>query len=433
MDAAAFVDDHVRRALRRGTLDPDHEKHALREVAEDGYSRWASRWHVDGHEPAGASTPFPSVGSAPGTSPAVAAAVHEFAGFGPLQAYLDDPTVEEIWWNRPDRIFIARSGRSEIAPLSLEAGQAETLVERMLRFSGRRLDTAHPYVDASLPDGSRLHVVIPDITRTSPAVNIRKFTVRPRHIHDLCELHMLTETAANFLDACVVAGLNIVVAGATQAGKTTTLNALLGCIPGRERVITCEETFELNVSHHPDVVALQTRPPSLEGTAEVTLRDLVRESLRMRPQRLVVGEVRSAEALDLLLAMNCGLPAMASIHANSAREAVTKLATLPLLSGQNIPAHFITPTVAACVDIVVHLSTSRNGHRQVTEISHVPGACEGAAIAMEPVFAIQPASGQGGRQGVLRHTGLHPRPEQFTAADRDLDSILGAESTRRSS
>ena len=199
----------------------------------------------------------------------------------------------------------------------------------MLKSSGRRVDLSSPFVDAMLPDGSRLHVVIPDITAEHWAVNIRKFVVRANHLDELVVLATLTAPAASFLDACVVAGLNVLVAGGTQAGKTTMLNCLTAAVPARERVITCEEVFELKVPL-PDVVRMQTRQPNLEGAGELSLRHLVREALRMRPQRIVVGEVRQQECLDLLIALNSGIPGMCTIHANSAREAITKMCTLSL-------------------------------------------------------------------------------------------------------
>ncbi|MEI8080977.1 MAG: ATPase, T2SS/T4P/T4SS family, partial [Actinomycetes bacterium] len=197
-------------------------------------------------------------------------------GLGPLQRYLDDPSVEEIYINEPGRIFVARRGRSELTTTVLTARSVRDLVERMLSTSGRRLDMSSPFVDARLADGSRLHVVIPDITGEHWAVNIRKFSIKPSHVDDLVRLGVMPTNAAAFLDASVVAGLNIVVAGGTQAGKTTLLNALLGCVPARDRVVTCEETFELQLCDHPDWVAMQTRQSGLEGTGEVTLRDLVR-------------------------------------------------------------------------------------------------------------------------------------------------------------
>lgn len=339
------------------------------------------------------------------------------SGFGPIQRYLADPSVEEIWINSPGRVFIARSGRSELTSTVLTERSVRELVERMLNVSGRRLDMSSPFVDAPLPDGSRLHVVIPDITKRHWAVNIRKFVVRASKVQDLVELGSLTEQAGAFLAAAVVSGLNIVVAGGTQAGKTTMLNALLGEVPGRERIITCEETFELQVPTHPDWVGMQTRQASLEGTGEVTLRNLVKEALRMRPTRLVVGEVRQQEALDLLIAMNSGMPSMASIHANSAREAVTKLCTLPLLAGANIAADFVVPTVAGSVDLVTHLATDAQGKRGVTEISSLSGRVEQGVIELAPLFVR--------RGGELeRADGFPPHKERFVAAGFDVVQLL---------
>ena len=229
------------------------------------------------------------------------------APFGPLQEHLDDPEVEELWINEPGRVFVARSGRSELTATILTAEAVRDLVERMLRSTGRRVDLSSPFVDASLPDGSRLHVVIPDITRQHWSVNVRKFVVRARHVDDLVRLGTLPADAAEFLAATVRAGLNIIVAGGTQAGKTTMLNALLGCVPSGERVITCEETFELQVDLA-DWVAMQTRQASLEGTGEVRLRRLVKEALRMRPTRLVgyrsVPEPGHSDAAFMIIRVN---------------------------------------------------------------------------------------------------------------------------------
>ncbi len=232
-------------------------------------------------------------------------------------------TADPIWINEPGRVFVARRGRTELTTTILTAQTVRDLVERMLKPSGRRLDLSSPFVDALMPDGSRLHVVIPDITRAHWSINIRKFVVRAHHLDELVELGSLTAHAAAFLEAAVAAGLNIVVAGGTQAGKTTLLNCLGSAIPARERVVVCEEVFELAL-RLPDVVAMQTRQPSLEGTGEVRLRRLVKEALRMRPDRIVVGKVRQEECLDLLLALNSGVPGLATVHANSARDAVTK-------------------------------------------------------------------------------------------------------------
>ncbi|HZK59977.1 MAG TPA: ATPase, T2SS/T4P/T4SS family, partial [Cryobacterium sp.] len=269
--------------------------------------------------------------------------VASLTGFGALQPFLDDPGIEEIWINAPSRVFIARDGVSELTTMVLAEREVRDLVERMLQASGRRVDLSSPFVDASLPDGSRLHVVIPDITQKHWAVNIRKFTRRIRDLNQLVALGSLTQQASEFLRMCVLAGQNILVSGATQTGKTTMLNALLSATRLNERIVTVEETFELDLTAR-DVVAMQCRQPSLEGTGEITLRRLIKESLRMRPDRLVVGEVREAESLDLLIALNSGLPGMCSIHANSARDALAKLCTLPLLAGRNIDSSFVLPT-----------------------------------------------------------------------------------------
>jgi pilus assembly protein CpaF len=267
-----------------------------------------------------------------------------------------------------------------------------------------------------LPDGSRLHVVIPNITLRHMAVNIRKFAVGLRSLDELVAIGTLTAQAARFLDASVAAGLNILVAGGTQAGKTTLLNALCGAIQARERVISVEEVFELSL-HVPDVVAMQTRQPNLEGAGEIPLRRLVKEALRMRPSRLIVGEVRQEECLDLLIALNSGLPGMCTLHANSAREALVKMCTLPLLAGENVSAAFVVPTVAACVDLVVHLGMDASGQRKVREILGVAGRVESDVIETTELFS--------SRHGRLeRGEGYPPHPERYEAAGIDLVDAL---------
>jgi len=247
--------------------------------------------------------------------------------------------------------------------------------------------------------------------------------VRASHLEELVALGSLTAQAARFLEAAVASGLNVIVAGGTQAGKTTLLNCLAAAIPARERVITCEEVFELKIPL-PDVVALQTRQPSLEGTGEIRLRRLVKEALRMRPSRIIVGEVRQEECLDLLIALNSGLPGMCSIHANSAREAVTKLCTLPLLAGENVGHAFVVPTVAACVDLVVHLQADGDGHRRVREVVALPGRVEGDVIEVADVFTSRHGS-------LVRGQGYPPHPERFERAGYDLTALLGAHAPAR--
>jgi pilus assembly protein CpaF len=308
------------------------------------------------------------------------------AGYGPLQAYLDDPTVEELWINAPDRVFIARAGVSERIPLTLTDAAVRDLVERMLNSSGRRVDLSQPFVDASLPDGSRLHVVIPDITRRHWSVNVRKFLPAHRDLDRLVAAGSMPADVARLLRDAVAAGRSIIVSGATHAGKTTLLSALIAAAPADHRIVTVEETFELAVDA-PDLVAMQGRQPSLEGTGEVSLRRLVKEALRMRPDRLVVGEVRDAEALDLLLALNTGVPGAATIHANSARDALAKLAALPLLAGRNIDAGFVLPAIAASVDLVVHCEREPSGRRRVREVVRPTGAVLDGAVEAATVYA----------------------------------------------
>ncbi|MFB9320029.1 CpaF family protein [Cryptosporangium minutisporangium] len=336
------------------------------------------------------------------------------AGFGPLQRFLDDPSVEEVWVNGPGRVFVARGGRSELTTAILAPGQVEELVQRALERTGRRVDLSTPFVDAMLPDGSRLHVVIPDVTREHWAVNIRKFTARAHSLAELIPLGTLTPHSAGFLEASVVAGLNLIVSGGTQSGKTTLLNCLAGAIPAAERVISCEEVFELQLRHHPDWVPLQTRQPNLEGTGEIPLRRLVTEALRMRPDRLIVGEVRQAEALDLLIALNSGLPGLCSVHANSARQAVTKLCTLPLLAGANVHPSFVVPAVASCVDLVVHLELTAAGTRRVREVIAVGGH---GSVETAEIFATS-----GGQ--LVRADGYPPHDERYARAGVDLPALL---------
>jgi pilus assembly protein CpaF len=306
-------------------------------------------------------------------------------GLGPLQPYLDDPSVEEIWINAPDRVFIAKAGVNEKAGCQLEASQVRDLVERMLRPTGRRIDVSQPFVDASLQDGSRVHVVIPDITRDHWSVNIRKFSRQIKTLHDLVARHVLPLDAAHYLTAAMRSGATILVSGATQAGKTTMLTALLHQAPPTDRVVSVEETFELDLEVT-DHVGLQCRGPSLEGTGEVTLRRLVKEALRMRPDRIVVGEVREAEALDLLIALNSGLPGACTIHARSGSHALDKLCMLPLLAGANIDRTFVTHTVANVIDLVVHVQRGPDGVRRVTEIVRPTGLTPDGTITTEPIF-----------------------------------------------
>ncbi len=404
VDLVADLDQQVRAVVRREGVDPQLESVRVRRIAEK-----VVRDH-DERSLTGVVTPVPDpVG-------VVGELVARVSGFGPLQPFLEDPEVEEIWINEPSRVFIARNGRHELTNVILDRAEVQELVERMLKSSGRRIDLSQPFVDAMLPQGHRLHVVLEGISREFAAVNIRKFVLKAARLADLVRLGSLSGQASRFLEAAVLAGQNIVVAGGTQTGKTTMLNCLAAAIPGGDRIVSAEEVFELRFAH-PDWVPMQTRPAGLEGTGQVTLRDLVRESLRMRPTRIIVGEVRAAECLDLLLALNAGLPGLATLHANSAREALVKLCTLPLLAGENISPRFVVPTVASSVDLVVHLGIDSAGVRRVNEIVAVPGRVEQDVVETEPVFV---------RRGdeLVPTGGMPTRPESFERAGIDIHRIL---------
>src|SRR6195952_3575527 len=299
--ATEHIHDEVRELIRRRGIDPVPDHRSTRSLIDEVIAHYEER------------VPMSSLPPLLDRAGAVRHVFDTLAGFGPLQRFLEDPTVEEIWINEPGRVFVARSGRSELTTVVLSASEVRDLVERMLKPSGRRLDLSSPFVDALLPDGSRLHAVIPDITREHLSLNIRKFVVAANGLEELVARGSLTAHAARFLEAAVVAGLNVIVSGGTQAGKTTLLNTLINSIPPRERVVSCEEVFELR-PNLPDVVSMQTRQPNLEGHGEIRLRRLIKEALRMRPSRIIVGEVRQEESLDLLIALNSGLPSIRHTH-----------------------------------------------------------------------------------------------------------------------
>jgi len=340
-------------------------------------------------------------------------------GLGPLQPLMDDDSVEEIWLNGPEQVFVARGGVSELTGIRMSQETLRALVERMLAPSNRRVDLASPFVDAALPDGSRLHVVIPEISRGTWNVNIRKFVSRAQRLEHLVARGSLSAAAARYLRAAVGAGLNIVVSGATQAGKTTLLNCLASAIGPRERIVTIEEVFELSLVSR-DIAAMQCRPANLDGAGHIGMRQLVKEALRMRPDRIIVGEVREAECFDLLLALNAGLPGMATIHANGPREAVTKLCTLPLLAGANIASDFVVPTVASCVDLVVHCRRRPDGARGVSDIALLGAAGEQGVIELSRVFSDEGS-------GLLRRTETDPNHPKFERAGADVRAILAGE------
>lgn len=370
---ASTIADVVRRRLRAEGVDPTRDPARARAVTRAEVRRHDDRALARGGE---------LVEDEAACVRDVLAAV---SGFGPLQPFLDDPGIEEVWVNGDGAVHTARGGVAERTVLRLDEVTVRNLVERMLQSTGRRVDIAQPFVDASLPDGSRLHVAIADVVRGAWAVNIRKFLPGHRSLDALTAQGALPPETAGALRQAMREGASVIVSGATHAGKTTMLGALLASCAAEQRIITVEETFELAVDG-PDVVALQGRQPSLEGTGEITLRRLVKEALRMRPDRLVVGEVRDAEALDLLLALNTGVPGACTVHANSAAEALDKLCLLPLLGGRNIDRDFVAPALASSVDLVVHCARDAAGRRYVEEVVAPTGEVVEGRVLSRPVF-----------------------------------------------
>lgn len=404
VEAEHLIESDVRELIRQSSIDPLAQQNEAKELirkALRSYEQQMMRGLVPRIE---------------GTDQLVGTLFDRICGFGEIQQYLDDSSVEEIWINSPTEIFVARAGESELTGLSLSEEQIRALVERMLKTSGRRLDLSTPFVDSSLPDGSRLHVAIPDVTRKYWSINIRKFIARATRLTDLVKLGSLSADAAKFLDAAVASGLNVLVSGATQSGKTTMLNCLAASIGMRERVITCEEIFELKIPLR-DVVNMQCRQPNLEGQGEIPLRRLVKEALRMRPDRLIIGEVREAESLDMLIALNSGLPGLCTIHANSARDAITKMCTLPLLAGENISSSFVVPTVASCFDLVVHCTRDPHGKRQVREIVAIGNRVENGVIETSTLFTRE------GNRLVCTASEV-PAPEKFAYAGFVPEQLL---------
>lgn len=334
----------------------------------------------------------------------------EVFGLGPVQPLLEDPQVTEIMINGANRVYVEKQGLIYKTEVSFANDrQVMNLIERVVRPLGRRIDADHPAVDARLPDGSRFNAVIPPVAIDGPSVTIRKFSRERLTVEKLIELGSLTPAVAEFLQACVVSRLNIVISGGTGSGKTTLLNILSGYIPERERIVTIEDAAELQL-HQEHVVRLETKPPDLEGKGEVRIRDLVRNALRMRPDRIVVGECRGGEALDMLQAMNTGHDgSLTTVHANTPRDSLSRLETLALMAGMDLPLRIVREQIASAVDLIIQASRLRDGSRKVTQVTEVAGM-EGDTVVLTDLFKFtESGSDKDGKiLGELKPTGMRP-------------------------
>ncbi len=332
-------------------------------------------------------------------------------GLGPLEPFVQDPEVTEIMVNNWDTIYVERAGKLYWTGVKFhDEGQLRRTIDKIVAKVGRRVDESSPYVDARLPDGSRVNAIIPPLAIDGPCLTIRKFAADPYQTEDLIQFGTLTAPTAQFLDACVRGRVNILVTGGTGAGKTTTLNVLSSYIPDDERIITIEDAAELKLQQ-PHVVRLEYRPPNIEGRGEVTIRDLVRNALRMRPDRIVVGEVRGGEALDMLQAMNTGHDgSITTIHCNSPRDALSRLETVVLMSGMELGVRAIREQISSALNLIVHQSRLKDGTRRVTHITEIVGM-EGDVITLQDIFLFDWSAGldENGRfKGRLKATGLRP-------------------------
>lgn len=336
--------------------------------------------------------------------------VADITGFGPLEMLLANDNISEIMVNGPKNIFIEQKGQVTLSGITFENDEhVLRIIDRIVSPLGRRVDESSPLVDARLPDGSRVHVVIRPIALCGPTITIRKFSKVPLTIADLIRFGSMSQETADFLRACVVARLNMVVSGGTGSGKTTLLNVLSGFIPNDERIITVENAAELQLQQE-HVVPLESRPPNIEGKGEVTIQDLVIACLRMRPERIVVGECRGGEALDMLQAMNTGHDgSLTTLHANSPRDAISRLETMCLMAGMDLPVRAIREQIASAVDCIIQQSRLRDGSRKVMNVTEVQGM-EGEMITMTDIFEFEQTGYEKGKIiGRIRATGIRPK------------------------
>lgn len=358
----------------------------------------------------------------------------EILGFGPLQPLLEDDTITEIMVNGPKNVYVERKGKLHRVPVTFENNDhVMRIIDRIVAPLGRRIDESSPYVDARLQDGSRVNAVIPPISLVGPTLTIRKFSRNPITVEQLIQFGSVSPEAVQFLKACVEARLNILISGGTGSGKTTLLNVMSSFIPGDERILTIENAAELQLRQE-HVVTLESRPPNIEGRGEITIRDLVINALRMRPERIIVGECRGGETLDMLQAMNTGHDgSMTTAHANSPRDAISRVETMCLMAGMDLPVRAIREQVASAIDLICQQERMRDGTRKITQITEVSGM-EGDVITMTDIFVFEQTGMENGKiVGRLRPTGLRPKfMEKIEAAGINLPpSIFGIGERRR--
>jgi len=358
----------------------------------------------------------------------------EILGLGPLQPLLEDDTITEIMVNGAKNIYIERKGKVHRVPVTFENNDhVMRIIDRIVAPLGRRIDESSPYVDARLPDGSRVNAVIPPISLVGPVLTIRKFSRNPITVEQLIQFGSVTQEAIQFLKACVESRLNIVISGGTGSGKTTFLNVLSGFIPSDERILTIENAAELQLRQE-HVVTLESRPPNIEGRGEITIRNLVVNALRMRPERIIVGEIRDEAALDMLQAMNTGHDgSMTTLHSNGPRDTLSRLETMVLMAGMELPSRAIREQVSSAIDLICHQERMRDGTRKIVNITELSGM-EGEVITMTDIFVFEQTGFENGQiVGRLRPTGLRPKfMDKIEASGINLPpSIFGIGERRR--